>query len=107
MTEKEDIDKMTINKIMKVLAEKHLKKKIYKNKEKKKKRKILIFLFFFLYWMTQEVRNEIKKRKELNRKHRNKNGEREKMNLGEIQRTKNKSEITDKERNKETRRKNC
>ena len=57
--------------------------------------------------MTQQIRNEIKKRKELNRKHRNKNGEMEKMNLGEIQRTKNKSEITDKERNKETRRKNC
>ena len=57
--------------------------------------------------MAEQVRKEIKKRKEFNRKHRNENREWEKINLGEIQRTKNKSERADKERNKESRRKKC
>ena len=58
ITEKEGIDIMTINKIMKQSAEKHLKVKVKIKKEKDTK------------WMTEEVRKEIKKRKELNRKHR-------------------------------------
>ena len=41
--------------------------------------------------MTEQVRKEIKKRKEIG------NREREKIDLGEVQRTKNKSEKTDKE----------
>ena len=48
MTEKEDIDKMTINKIMKVLAEKHLKKKIYKNKERRRERFLSFSSSFFI-----------------------------------------------------------
>ena len=47
--------------------------------------------------MTEQVRKEIKKRKELNRQQRNKNREREKIiNLRELQRTKNISERTNK-----------
>ena len=43
--------------------------------------------------MTEQVRKEIKKRKELNRQQRKRNI----FNLGEVQRTKNKSEKTNKE----------
>ena len=70
LTEKEDIDIMTINKIMKESAEKHLKVmiKIVKEKVEEKNKK----------WMTEKVKKEIKKRKELNRQQRNENREREK-----------------------------
>ena len=55
MTEKEDIYIMTINKIMKESAEKHLKVQIKITKEKadEKDKK----------WMTEQIRKEIKKRK--------------------------------------------
>ena len=69
-TEKEDIDIMTINKIMKESAEKHLKVKIKMTKEKAEEKG--------KKWMTEQVRKEINKRKELNRQRRNENREREK-----------------------------
>ena len=48
--------------------------------------------------MTEQVRKEIKKRKEFNRQQRKK----KLFNLGEVQRAKNKSERTNIERNKKT-----
>ena len=73
LTEKEDIDIMTINKIMKESAEKQLKVKtakikIAKEKAEEKDKK----------WMTEQIRKKIMKRKELNRQQRNENREREK-----------------------------
>ena len=70
LTEKEDIDIMTINKIMEESAEKHLKVKIKITKEKVEEK--------VKKWMTEQIRKEIKKRKELNRQQRNKSREREK-----------------------------
>ena len=70
LTEKEDIDIMTINKIMKESAEKHLKVKIKITKEKAEEKD--------KKWMTEQIRKEIKKRKEINRQQRNENREREK-----------------------------
>ena len=97
LTEKEDIDIMTINKIMKESAEKHLKVKIKITKEKAEEKD--------KKWMTEQnlIRKEIKKRKEIDRQQR----KRKTLNLGNVQRTKNRSERTNKERNKKTRRKNC
>ena len=59
LSEKEDIDIMTINKIMKEATEKHLRLKIKITKEKAEEKDIK--------WMTEQVRKEIKKMKELNR----------------------------------------
>ena len=70
LTEKEDIDIMTINKIMKESAEKHLKVKIKITKEKAEEKD--------KKWMTEQIRKEIKKRREINRQQRNENREREK-----------------------------
>ena len=61
---------MTINKIIKESAEKHLKVKIKITKEKAEEKD--------KKWMTEQIRKEIKKRKELNRQQRNENREREK-----------------------------
>ena len=55
LTEKEDIDIMTINKIMKESEEKHLKVKIKITKEKAEEKD--------KKWMTEQIRKEIKKRK--------------------------------------------
>ena len=84
---------------MKESAEKHLKVKIKIIKEtaEEKNKK----------WITEQVRKEIKKRKELNRQQKNEIREREKIDLGEVQRTKIKNERTDKEGNKKTQRKYC
>ena len=90
LTEKEDIDIMTINKIMKESTENPLKVKIKITKEKAEEKD--------KKWMTEQIRKEIKKRKEINRQQR----KRKTLNLGEVQRTKNKSERTNKERNKKT-----
>ena len=62
LTEKEDIDIKTKNKIMKESAEKDLKVKIKITKGKAEERDKI--------WMTEQVRKEIKKRKELNRQQR-------------------------------------
>ena len=70
---------------MKESAEKHLKVKIKITKEKAEEKD--------KKWMTEQIRKEIKKRKEINRQQRN----RKTLNLGEVQRTKNKSEGTNKE----------
>ena len=69
LTEKEDIDIMTINKIMKESPEKYLKVKIKITKEKAEEKD--------KKWMTEQIRKEIKKMKELNRQQRNENRERE------------------------------
>ena len=55
LTEKQDIDIMTINKIMKESAEKHLKGKIKITKEKAEEKD--------KKWMTEQIRKEINKRK--------------------------------------------
>ena len=59
---------MTINKIMKKSAEKHLKLKIKIIKEKTEEND--------KKWMTEQVRKEIKKRKKLNKQQRNENRKR-------------------------------
>ena len=55
LTEKEDIDIMTMNKIMKESAEKTLKVKIKLTKEEAEEKD--------KNWMTEQVRKEIRKRK--------------------------------------------